>query len=160
MKTVFVIALLLLTVVGAVLPAQAEGKPIQISLYSPVQIVPPDQSIAGLRLSILYGRNANMTGFDWGLVTRTTGNLVGLQDSFVGFVDGNTTGIQLGFVPMTKGSMTGLQWGFVTSAGHVEGLQLGFVNSTGTIHGLQIGLLNFVKKGGWLPLFPIVNGKL
>jgi hypothetical protein len=158
MKRYVVIGMLALTALLAVAPAQAGDKPIQIALFSPVQIFSPEQSIAGLRISILYGRNVNMTGLDWGLVTRTTGKFEGVQWGVAGFVDGNATGIQANWVNITRQDFTGLQWGVYNSAGHAEGVQVGLLNTTGSIKGLQIGLLNFIQKGGWLPFFPIVNG--
>lgn len=39
-------------------PAAAEEKPIQLSLFAPVQLVPEDVAVKGLRINLLYGRNA------------------------------------------------------------------------------------------------------
>jgi hypothetical protein len=158
MKSVLTMAILLAAVFLATLPAQAEGKPIQLALFSPIQVFSPDQSITGLRVSLLYGKNVDMTGLDWGLVTETSGKFEGVQLGFVGVVDGNATGIQYNLVSLTGGSFTGLQLGWYNSAGHTSGLQFGLINTTGTIKGLQIGILNFIRQGGFLPFFPIVNG--
>lgn len=136
----------------------AQAKPIQLSLFSPIQIVKEDQAISGIRLSLIYGKNTSVSGFDWGLVTKnTSGMSKGVQWAFVGLVDADFTGWQGTFVGITKGRFEGFQSGFVNSAGHVEGLQLGFVNVAGTMHGLQIGLVNIIKQGGQFPVFPIVN---
>jgi hypothetical protein len=158
MKKILTVVFLLMVVLFAAVPLQAASKPIQIALFNPVQIFPEKDSIGGIRLSFIYGKNANMTGLDWGLVTRTTGNLQGIQWGWVGIVDGDATGIQASLVNITKSSFTGLQYGWYNQANHVGGLQLGLVNNTTTMNGLQIGFLNFIHKGGWFPFFPIING--
>lgn len=140
-------------------PAHAEGKPIQLALFPPVQIVPENQSIEGLRLTLLYTKNVDVTGLDISFIAaHATGNFTGVQWALVGLTDGNFLGWQGGLANITGGTMKGLQWGFYNQAKHVEGLQLGFVNNTGTIHGLQIGLINIIKQGGWLPVMVIANG--
>jgi hypothetical protein len=152
----------LMTIAGVVLmcvcalPVFAQS-PVQLSLFSPIQIVPENQSIAGVRLSLLYGSNANMKGLDWGFVTKTSGNFTGVQWGFVGLVDGNGLGWQSNLVSITNGAFEGLQWGFYNSANRMNGLQLGFINSAGSMKGIQLGLLNFIKSGGFMPFFPFVN---
>ena len=135
----------------------AQDKPIQLALINPVQLFPENYSISGLRLSLIYGRNANMTGFDWGLITKTTGNFKGIQWGLVGMVDNDFTGWQYNLVSLTNGKFTGLQMGFYSSANHVHGLQFSFINNAGTMKGIQLGLINIIKKGGFMPVFPIVN---
>jgi hypothetical protein len=58
----FWVAVLTLIVVGQ--PVPASEKPIQLSLFSPIQLVPEDNAISGVRLSLLYGRNTYVTGLD------------------------------------------------------------------------------------------------
>jgi len=157
MKTYFVIALLGCAVMMATVPAFSQGKPIQLALFNPVQIVPETESISGFRFSLLYGRNANMSGFDLGFVTSTTGNFTGVQWGFVGIVEGNFQGWQDNLVSITNGSFEGLQTGFYNSANYVNGVQFGLFNTAGSMKGIQLGLLNFIKKGGFMPFFPIVN---
>ncbi len=139
--------------------AAAQGSPVNLSLFTPVQIVPENESVAAFRLSLIYGKNANMTGFDWGLVTKTTGNFSGVQLGFVGLVEGNSSGWQWNAVSITNGSFKGLQGPFAiyNSANFVNGVQIGFVNSAGSMKGIQLGLLNFIKRGGFMSFFPIVN---
>lgn len=62
-------------------PVQAEEtRPIQLSLVTPIQIFSEDYGITGVRLNLLYGRNATVTGLDLGLVNHTTtGQSKGLQ---------------------------------------------------------------------------------
>lgn len=139
-------------------PILAQEKPIQLSLLSPIQLVPEGNAISGVRLSLLYGKNKYVTGLDWGLVSHcTSGMSKGVQFGVVGYVEGDFMGWQSSVVNYTKGNFEGLQWGFVNYAGHANGLQLGFVNYAMTMHGLQIGLVNIIKQGGQFPVFPIVN---
>src|SRR6185295_815518 len=92
------LAILALVLVAAVLrtpaAARAEGSPIQISLFNPVQIVRADKSVSGLRIDLIYGKNAGMTGLDWGLVHHTTGSESALQYGLVGLVEKDFTGWQ------------------------------------------------------------------
>lgn len=137
----------------------AQEKPIQISLVTPVQIFPENYGIVGLRLNLIYGRQAYVQGIDWGLINVTTGGTSkGIQVGLVGLNDGNFVGLQYNFVNITHGSFKGLQWGFVNNAGTMSGLQLGFINiADNMLSGLQIGLINIIHKGGAFPFFPIIN---
>jgi len=151
--------------------AAAEGSsPIQISLVTPVQIVKADKSVSGFRLNLIYGRNADVTGIDWGIVNHVTGNGFAWQDGFVNIVEKNFTGLQRGTVNMTRGEFTGLQvgafnqsdtghgvaLGVVNVSKHMRGLQFGLFNMTETMHGLQIGVGNVIQKGK-IPILPIIN---
>jgi hypothetical protein len=124
--------------------ARAEEKPIQLSLFTPIQIFPESDTIAGFRFNLLYGRNVSMTGLDLGLVNHIT--------------RGSFTGLQWSLVGITEGEFKGLQLGVINYAKQVRGVQFGFVNYAGTIYGLQIGLINIIGQGGWLPVCIIVNG--
>lgn len=138
--------------------AHAQTKPIQLALVNPVQVFPESNSIEGLRLSLLYGKNATVKGLDLGLVNHTTsGTSLGLQLGLVGLNEGGFTGLQWDFVNMSDQNVEGFQWGFFNHAGRMSGLQLGFINTTGSMKGVQVGLLNFIKTGGQFPVFPIVN---
>ncbi len=150
--------LILLAVMSLSSLAQAQDKPIQLSLLAPIQLVDEGSAITGLRLSLIYGKNTSVTGLDWGLINHTTSGMSsGIQWGLVGLNEGDFKGWQGNFVNITAGSVEGLQWGFFNQANYVNGVQIGFVNSTNTMKGLQIGLLNFIKKGGQFPVFPIVN---
>jgi hypothetical protein len=143
-------------------PARAdaqEQRAFQLSLFDPVQIVPASEGISGLRLNLLYGRNASLTGIDVGLVNVVSGDAVGFQWGAVG-VTGSFLGFQDNLVNINQGKLRGLQVGFFNHAERVEGLQLGLVNHAGTIHGLQIGFVNVIDRGGWLPVCVIVNGSI
>jgi len=155
-RSLFGVAIVTLILVAQ--PILAAEKPIQLSLFSPVQLVPEDDAIAGVRLSLLYGRNKYVTGFDWGLVSHSTSGMsMGWQIGFVGLVDADFTGWQNNVANITRGNFEGFQWGVVNYAGHASGFQLGIVNYAVSMKGLQIGLVNIIKQGGQFPVFPIVN---
>jgi hypothetical protein len=135
-----------------------ETRPIQLSLVTPVQIFPEEYRITGVRLNLLYGRNAAVSGLDLGLVNHTTtGESVGLQYGLVGVNDSDFLGWQDCVVNITNGNFEGFQYGIVNYAGHMSGFQLGLVNYARTAKGLQIGLVNIIRQGGQFPVFPIVN---
>lgn len=137
----------------------AQDKPVQVALFNPIQIYHENTSISGLRISFLYGKNAKLTGLDWGLVNHlTSGVSQGVQFGLVGIIESNFVGWQSNSVNITKSKFEGLQWGIVNYAGTVSGVQIGFVNYAANMtKGLQIGLVNIIKQGGQFPVFPIVN---
>ena len=139
-------------------PAGAQQSPIQLSLVTPVQIVPQDESVGGFRFNLIYGRNAQVTGLDLGLVNHnTSGVSKGVQLGLVSMVDADFNGWQYHAVNLSEGRVEGFQMGLYNTAGSMSGLQLGIVNHTGKMHGLQIGIVNIIKTGGQFPVFPIVN---
>ncbi len=151
-------AAVFLALILLVQPTMAQQKPIQLALVTPIQIVPDNYGISGVRLSLLYGRNTNVSGIDLGLVNHcTSGRSEGLQWGLVGLVDADFTGFQAAGANITQKNFEGFQWGFVNYAGHCSGFQLGFVNYAMTMKGLQIGLVNIIRQGGQFPVFPIVN---
>jgi hypothetical protein len=151
------IILVALLIIAPTAFAQKE-RPIQLSLFAPVQVVNENDPITGIRLNLLYGRNVYVKGLDWGLVNHTTtGVTQGVQFGFVGIVDADFFGWQDNVVNITKGHFEGFQWGFVNYANDATGFQLGIVNYARSIRGLQIGLVNIIKQGGQFPVFPIVN---
>ncbi len=141
---------------------KAQDKPIQLALFNPIQIFDESTSITGVRLSLIYGKNASVSGLDWGLVNHmTSGTSTGVQFGLVGIVETNFVGWQDNFINITKGKFEGLQFGCVNYAGTVSGVQIGLVNYAANMtKGLQIGLVNIIKQGGQFPVFPIVNWAL
>jgi hypothetical protein len=136
----------------------AQDNPFQLSLFNPIQIVPENESVSGIRLNLIYTKNVNVTGLDWGLVNKTTGKQLGVQWGFVNLTDGGFTGWQSGVVNVTNGGSVGLQTGWVNyHMGHFNGLQFSIVNYSATLKGLQLGLINIIGSGGFLPVFPIFN---
>ncbi len=139
-------------------PGYAKNRPIQIALVTPIQIFPEDNSITGVRLNLLYGRNVSVSGLDVGLVNHTTtGKFIGLQYGLVGLSDSDFSGWQDCFVNITNKKFEGFQFGWVNYADYMSGFQLGLVNYTRSAKGLQIGLVNIIRQGGQFPVFPIVN---
>ncbi len=136
----------------------SQNNPIQLSLFNPIQIVPENESVSGLRLNLIYTKNVDVTGLDWGLVNKTTGKQLGVQFGFVNLTDGGFTGWQSGAVNVTRGNSVGLQTSWVNyHDGFFNGLQFSIVNYAATLKGLQLGLINIIGEGGFLPVFPIFN---
>ena len=153
-------------------PLAAQEQPIQISLFTPVQIVPESQGVSVLRLNLIYSVNRSVKYFDWGLVNVTSGRAsAGVQWALVAINKGAFSGWQAAAGAVTQGQFTGLQsgwftsakqgegvqWGLVNTAEYWNGLQFGLVNYAQRLHGVQIGLINIIKTGGQFPVFPIVN---
>ena len=171
------LVLMVLSVMGqALAPTVAtaqDARPIQIALVNPVQIFGEDQDITGLRLNLLYGRNANVKGIDigfiaghttgdgkgvqWNLVNITDGAFLGWQWGAVNLVEGDFTGYQLGLFNRHRGRGEGFQWGWINVADDMSGFQLGLVNVSQRMYGLQIGLVNVIQSKDSLPILPIVN---
>jgi hypothetical protein len=150
---------MLLVVLGACpVLGQEEAKPIQLSLFAPVQLVPEETPISGVRLGLIYSKNTSVSGLDLGLITHCTSDTsVGVQFGLVGLVDANYIGWQDNFVNVTREDFKGFQWGVVSYARRANGFPLGVVNYAMSMKGLQIGLVNIIKQGGQFPVFPIVN---
>ncbi len=154
------------------MPAAAQEKPIQLALFTPVQIVPESQGVSAVRLNLIYSVNRSVKYVDLGLVNLTSGGpSAGVQWALVAINKGSFSGWQSAAAAVTQGPFTGLQsgwftsaqqgegvqWGIVNTAASWNGLQFGLVNYTQRLHGLQIGLVNIIKTGGQFPVFPIVN---
>jgi len=148
--------------------------------------MPASQDVSGLRLNLLYGKTANVTGVDFNLIALgESDNFKGLQFGFIGAnkVNNSFTGVGLGIVNLHSGSSTGVLWGLVNMSNDVKGVQFGTVNySTGRstvdfgfvnisqgaafqmglfnmtddLTGVQLGLINMAKTG-FLPIFPFIN---
>ena len=153
---------LLLTTLAVNLPSRllADG-PIQLALWPPnLQLINQEESIHGLRLNI-YGRNANVSGVDLGLVHETSGEFKGVAFGIVSLVDGGLHGVQwTWFYSRAGGDSVGWQSALVARAdggfrglqtsalnmneGDTSGIQIAWIyNYTAThITGAQIGLVN------------------
>lgn len=155
-RTLLTLAVLTLIIVST--PVLAQDKPVQLSLFTPVQIFPEDNPIVGVRLNLIYGRNISVTGLDLGLVNHTTtGMSKGVQFAMVGLADSDFMGWQDNTVNVVRGNFEGFQCGFVNYANYASGFQLGVVNYAASMKGLQIGLVNVIRQGGAFPVFPFVN---
>jgi hypothetical protein len=147
----------------------------QLSLWNPVQLVPDDSDVRGLRLNIPYGKIQNAYGLDYGIVNIVSEDVAGIQmgiynkasdargiqiaawfnitDSMSGIQFGvaNTAssssmhGLQNGGVNYAK-EMYGMQNGGVNVTKKLNGIQIGVVNYDGEMNGLQIGIVNFAES--------------
>ena len=171
MRTRSLAAALALACVAAT-PLFAQQNPIQLALFTPVQLVPEGQSVAVLRLNLIYAVNRSVKYVDLGFVNVTSGGASsGVQWAFVAINQGSFTGWQSAAAAVTRGPFVGLQsgwftsarqgeglqWGVVNTAASWNGLQLGLVNYTQRLHGVQVGLINIIRQGGTFPVFPLVN---
>ena len=157
MKNLYSLLILSLIIMSAA-NLHAQDNPFQLSLFDPIQIVPNNKSISGIRLNLIYTKNVNVTGFDMGLVNVTTGKQLGVQWGGVNITDGGFTGWQSAFVNISRGNFVGLQTSWVNyHGGHFNGLQFSIVNYAATLEGLQLGLINIIGSGGFLPVFPFFN---
>jgi len=115
---------------------------------SPIQLVPKDKVVCGVRLNLVSGNNAKVWGIDAGLVNITgafSGLQIGLLNGFVDWLDptykiSNATsyGLQLGGAD-TVDNMTGGQVGLTTHAGIMNGVQVGVINVGLDMAGIQVG---------------------
>jgi hypothetical protein len=171
MRTPSLAAAIVLACVAAT-PLIAQQNPIQIALFTPVQVVPENQSVGVLRLNFIYSVNRSVRYVDLGFVNVTSGGASsGVQWAFVAINQGSFTGWQIATAAVTRGPFLGLQsgfftsarqgegvqWGFVNTAASWKGLQVGVVNYTQRLHGVQIGFINIIRQGGTFPVFPLVN---
>jgi hypothetical protein len=53
--------------------------PVQVAVWDPVQIVPAESDVTGIRLDLPYGRNRDVYGLDVGLANRVTRDFAGIQ---------------------------------------------------------------------------------
>lgn len=160
MKQKTIWALGAMSILTFILPSlcAAQSEPINIALFNPIQIFSEDNSIRGLRINLIYGKNVSMVGLDWGLINHVgTGGMTGVQWGFVNICDGNFLGWQGGLLNLSMKNVEGFQYGLFNTGEHVSGFQLGLVNYAGSMKGLQIGIINIIKTGGFMPVFPIVN---
>jgi len=136
----------------------ADDKIIQLALFNPVQIFHEENSITGVRLNLLYGSNASVTGLGVGVVNRTTEKKsFGVQWGILGLADRGFVGFQGNGVNVTHYEFKGVQFGFVNVAENANGLMIGVVNFAKRMYGIQIGIFNLIGEGGVAPVLPIVN---
>ena len=147
---------------------------------------PDDPDVGGVRLPFLHGRNENMRGFDFGLLSvsestnrsgfafilglsKTTGKSSGLNSALVLSHTGEATGMNAAFINSVQTLTSGVNIGFLNitdgysaidisgiGVSDRSGIQLGFVNITKKIEKFQFGFLN-IAENGFLPVFPIFN---
>jgi len=142
-----------------------ETRPIELSIFSPLQLGSATDDVHGLRLNIFYAKNNDLYGVDLGLfgLGYNTGDVKGVQFNFIGsVVKGEMVGWQTGLYTDTRGEFQGLKGGLINLQGgdlygwqagfvsiadaKVVGLQTGLFNKAGDMRGLQFGLVNYSEK--------------
>lgn len=149
LKKCLVLCLLVL-LAGARGAGAQEIKPVQLAVFNPVQLVPEEDSIRGLRLSLFYTQNEDVTGASlvWLGVNRSTGDVKGVEFGLGNWAEGSVKGAQLGMVNVVDGDLTGVQWGLLNmSRGQSKGVNLGLINyNEGSFKGFQWGLFNHAAE--------------
>jgi hypothetical protein len=133
--------------------------PVQLALFPPVQLVPLEEDVAGLRLNLL-GVNREVAAMDVGLVNWTTGSFKGVGVGIANVVRADSYGAGIGFFNYTEGNMTGFQgiplltfWNaFNLVGGRAGGVQGGLYNQAQELWGGQIGLVNVGVQAAGLQL--------
>ncbi len=110
--------------------------------------IPADQSVKGVRLNLLYGKNTNMTGLDINILALgETNNFTGVQLSpfWIGAnkVNNSFTGVGLGIANIHLGQSTGVVLGGVNYTNNFTGLQWGFINFNQKKSVINLGGINF-----------------
>lgn len=138
----------------------------QFGFWAPdLQLVDANEDVRGLRIDIVYGENANVSGVDLGIVNSTTGDFagfgwapganlvggdaVGVQWSWIySHTVGEFTGWQSALIAHIEGAGSkGLQTGLITlNENDFTGVQLGFFNKSNTLKGLQLGFVNWAER--------------
>ena len=145
--------------------AQNTARPIELSLWSPIQLGSTSDDVKGVRLNVFYAKNNDLSGLDVGFfgLGYNTGDVVGVQWNFIGsVVEGEMAGWQTGLYTHTVGEFRGLKGGLINLQGddlygwqaglitiadsQVVGLQTGFFNKAGDMRGLQLGFINYADK--------------
>jgi len=142
----------------ATLPACAAERAVNLSLFTPLSLVKPEDSVSAFRFNLIYGKNASVRVVDLGLVNHTTSGLSkGLQWGFANITEGDFQGIQLAAINVNSGNTEGFAWSGINYAKNAKGLQLAVVNYAQSLHGVQVGVVNIIKHGGFLPVCIIAN---
>jgi len=169
----FLFFVALAALVAGMAPVAAADSPVNLALFSPLQITREEDAVSAFRFSLVYGVNTGVTGVDLSLVGVNHGSGIGVSWHGAGLVDGDFTGWQTGLVSITGGRLTGLQSSGFNRAGGGQGVQLGLINMAdgefsglmfGLVNvaehmtsGLQIGLINIIENKDKMKFFPVVN---
>ena len=127
LKNILVLVLLGLIIIPQFAGAE-ETKPIQLAIFDPIQLVPKEDSIKGVRLSLFYTANKDVTGlsFAWMGVNRATGDVNGIEWGLGNIVEGSSYGWQAGVVNYVRERFVGLQYGITNiTQGDLTGVEWG-----------------------------------
>jgi hypothetical protein len=166
MKRILCVAMVLC---GALAVQAGGASPLQLSICPPVQLVPEDVDVFGLKLNLPYGHNRYVTGIDLGVVggaerceaiqvnlfnvvpDRAAGVSVGLFNLM-----GSTEGVHCALINSMSEEAMGLQVAILNNARRVTGLQVGVVNRCDSLLGIQIGLANIAMDAP-MPFTVLIN---
>lgn len=145
--------------------------PISIAMIPNIEFPSADATVAGLRMSVVWGEHRSVYGLDLGVIGNVTQqNFVGTAFSGIFNKTENTTilGIQAaGVANITTGRTTvlgtqlagiwnynsgdisvyGIQLaGLTNTASRICGVQVGFYNKADVVYGFQIGIVNHAQS--------------
>lgn len=120
--------------IGAAGFAFADTTPAMVSLVTPLQAPSSSYDVEGIRLSLIYGECASLTGADIGIINNTKGEFAGLALGGGNIAGGRLHGAQLGLVNVNNNDTSA--WDSISI-----GVQCGLVNYADSFCGLQDGLL-------------------
>lgn len=152
-----------------------DAGPLQLSFFDPIQLIPDDFDVYGLRLTFPYGVNNSVFGLDLGVWNTLSGDLGGIGfSSLVSNCRGSMYGVNTGgianinggdqegwsiagFYNSAGGTVKGLQSTIVyNEAKNVAGVQLAIVNYCEDLSGIQLGIVN-ICKAQWIPFTILLN---
>jgi hypothetical protein len=133
--------------------AKGVTTPVQVSLWTPIQMVPSATRVMGFRLNLPYGHTEDLYGFDIGTVNRVTSKMRGLQIGGIQNLVAKGAGIQVGMVNRAEKEFAGLQcaWLLNLGTGETHGAQLGLFSMSDRHTGVQAGVVN-ENAGGFTGL--------
>ena len=152
----------------------ADWTPVQLSLFPPVQLFSADTEVIGLRLNVLIGYSAKVTGLDLGVEVNQVAEMSGMQIALMNQAlrfDGIQVGLcnQIGSLgpPRLKAHKQVVQPGALSRN---SGIQIGLLNGVGRTSpfspddtpescfaGLQIGVVNAGDRIRGVQLGPLAN---
>ncbi len=137
--------------------------PFQGAFFNPAQLFSEDTDVRGLRINLIAGGSANLSGVDVGMVGSAEA-VAGIQSSLVNISE-ELVGVQVAGLHNKSERVVGLQYATLANeAGELTGLQVGLLNFSRGGRGWQTGLLNSNRaeslaswqtgflnfnKGGW-----------
>lgn len=133
--------------------------PLQLAIWYPVQALPGNYEVTGLKLNLPYGYNEHVVGIDAGVygtarvmeavqvnvmndvIEQLTGWQVGVINR-----SGALAGLQTGVLNFVDLEASGLQIGLINRADDIVGVQIGIINTCEMMQGIQIGLVNIIAE--------------
>jgi hypothetical protein len=131
--------------------------PFQIS-FTPDAVLPPSDTVIGVRGNLFHGRTKNVTGVDIGIVQQTTEKSVGLQFGAADIAN-NITGVQYSpFLCIAEESTSLIQYGTLfNKINRIAGIQIGMIDMADEINGWQLGTVSYAGAGSGVQFFGLLN---